>query len=170
MNQKIKLSIGFFCCIILFLSSGCVHHKISPGNCHVIAQTSKVGTFKIQNQWYQGKQLQLQTGKVCSEEVSNETSDQMWVLEQINDSDVYRIKSFSNPSLYLNIEYGKLECSEINNGWLSAQWIVTKYQGSVRIQNVWKLDNYLNMENDILECSPILFNWQSAKWDLIRII
>jgi len=111
----------------------------------------------------------MQTDKLLCDVIGDETTNQKWFLEQIDDSDVYRIRSFIDPALYINIESGKLECSKIKNGWLSAQWIVSKYQGSVRIQNSWKLEKYLHLENNILECSPILFNWQSAKWDLIRV-
>jgi len=153
MKQITKINLTLCFCLVLL--SGC-------GN------QSKIGIYTIQNSWKIDKQLQLQGNQLVCGLIGEETTEQDWVLEQIYNSDVYRIKSKSNPKMYLHIENGKLECGEIENGWNSAQWAIVNYGSSVKIQSAWKINQYLNIEHEELVCSPIKNGWSSADWKLIK--
>ncbi len=69
---------------------------------------------------------------------------------------------------YINIETGKIQATDVQPGWLSAQWIFEPVQGKAntyRIKNVWK-SSYLHIENGKLECGNIQPGWWSAQWQI----
>lgn len=66
---------------------------------------------------------------------------------------------------YLNIEYGSLKSTGIQNGWYSAQWkLIATDSGFYKIQNRWKPDSYIHIEYGNLQSSTIQSGWYSAQW------
>jgi hypothetical protein len=83
-------------------------------------------------------------------------------------SDPVRIKSQWKDDTYINIETGKIQATEVQPQWLSAQWIfepVTGKDYTFRIKNAWK-SSYLHIENGKLECGNIDSTWLSAQWQI----
>ena len=78
----------------------------------------------------------------------------------------YKIRNRWKDDQYLNIEHSKIECSKINLGWWSAQWIIEPIKGTnlSRIRNRWKDDQYLHIEHGKIECSKIHPGVWSAQW------
>jgi hypothetical protein len=84
-----------------------------------------------------------------------------------NFKNLVRIHSRYKDDEYLNIESKSLQSSQIEEGWLSAQWFLELVlEGEypiVRIRNRWRPDQYINIENG-LKSSPIEIGWLSAQW------
>ncbi len=125
------------------------------------AQSASNYTFK--NRW---KGTYLSHGKRLYGTGTNPKSEGVqWQFEPVAGAKgYYKIKN-NGTGKYLNIEHGKLECSDIEQGWHSAQWgFEPAEKGYFRLKNRWK-GTYIHIEHGAPECSDIKSAWWSAQWE-----
>ncbi|MFN8347783.1 MAG: metallophosphoesterase [Spirosomataceae bacterium] len=116
--------------------------------------------------YYRKGNLGLENGNAGSSPSFPSTSLSLWTLEAAGTS--FRIKNTATGD-YLNNETGKLLCTKIQPGWLSAQWTlkpVPNMNGIFFIINAWTKD-YLHVERGPLELTKITSEgWNSAWWQV----
>jgi len=151
-----------FIIFALFLGASLFSNKIN-------AQDTKY--YFVQNFWTKtylfGGQDFGCGGKTTTPEANS------WTFEPTGDNNTYRIKHTDSGN-YLNIENGTLDYGEIQEGWLSAQWVIEPVKGCApncyRIRSVWKPTLYLNNEKvsktNGVECTTSSPNFHSSYWIL----
>lgn len=116
--------------------------------------------------YYRKGNLGLENGNAGSNPSFPSTSLTFWTFEVVGTS--FRIKNTATGD-YLNNETGKLQCTRIQPGWLSAQWTlkpVPNMNGLYFIINAWTKD-YLHVERGPLELTKITSEgWNSAWWQV----
>ncbi|MFN8354853.1 MAG: metallophosphoesterase [Spirosomataceae bacterium] len=119
--------------------------------------------------YYRKGNLGLENGNAGSAPSFPSTSLTQWSLEIVGTS--ARIRNTATGD-YLNNETGKLQCTQIQPGWLSARWTlkpVPNMNGLFFIINDWTKD-YLHVERGTLELSKITSeSWNSAWWQLTPV-
>ena len=114
--------------------------------------------------YYRKGNLGLENGNAGSNPSFPSTSLTFWTFEVVGTS--FRIKNTATGD-YLNNEAGKLQCTKIQPGWLSAQWTlkpVPNMNGFYLIINAWTKE-YLHVERGSLELTKITAeSWNSAWW------
>lgn len=94
-----------------------------------------------------------------------------WVLEQVGELDLVRVRDSSQHSLYYHLESGKLQEGRILPGWWSAQWKLEQPPGAprFRLQNRWKPDHYLVFENGAVSSRPLRPGEPGAQWSFVEM-
>ena len=106
-------------------------------------------------------------------------SDAAAFVDKLNDDMEYtRLRNYWIGDQYINIESGVAKTSQVDPGWLSAQWefdLQPTTNGDPAgakvfwIRNRWKSNQYLNIESGSLQSSAIGPGWLSARWTLESI-
>lgn len=100
-----------------------------------------------------------------------------WLESNLNFNGIERWELIQKSNGYVNIcergnknkclhnEYGTLQLSSIQSGWLSAQWILENSStGFVKIRNRWKASEYIHTESGTPAIGRIQPYWWSAQW------
>ncbi len=86
----------------------------------------------------------------------------LWFIERVDDTWV-RLKS--KEGLYLHVENGKLDASNVPVTFLSSHWKLPVTDGHNLIINRWT-GAYINFENHDLQASAGQPGWYSAQWSM----
>jgi hypothetical protein len=105
--------------LILLAAAACAAAFAAPA----FAQKADPATVRIESELVRTKALNIETSDAAAASPSPDGwFSAKWVLEPIDRGNLFRIKSYWKPSLFLNNETGALQASEIQDGWYSAQW------------------------------------------------
>lgn len=94
--------------------------------------------------------------------MSNSERKTLWYIERVDDNYVL-LKN--KDGLYLNVEKGYLEASNVPPGFFSAHWKLTVTDGYNLIINRWT-GVYIHNQNGKLEASAGNAGWWSAQWTM----
>ncbi len=147
----------------LFSHSAVSHHEYSVTR--MTPATTQDGVVFI-NKRKSDEYLIETSGRAMSSKVYKTTGNQkiLWTTEDAGGGFV-RLKNVGNGK-YLHCENGRLQVSDIEDGWQSAMWKITVDDGYVSIQNKFTRQ-FINNQNDELGLSvPKNKAWNSALWKM----
>jgi hypothetical protein len=113
--------------------------------------------IKFENAAQRGSFINIENGPLVVTPIHDEAWSSRWYLEPADDGFV-RIRNRWK-DCYLHLEYGQLECGNMESHWWSAQWVVQLYETSLgglpsrhtTIKNRWT-DCLLTNDNNNLTC------------------
>ena len=86
----------------------------------------------------------------------------LWFIERVDD---IWVRLRTKDSLYLHVENGKLDASNVPPAFFSSQWKLPVTDGHNLIINRWT-GVYINFEAHDLQASPGQPGWWSAQWSM----
>jgi hypothetical protein len=93
--------------------------------------------------------INIENGPLVVTPIKEEAWSSRWYITP-SENGYYRIKN-KWTGCFLHLEYGKLECGDMDSAWWSAQWKFSRRNEFFSISNRWTAC-FLTKDNDTLSC------------------